>query len=192
MPEDKDRDVEQEQAEGTPQAGARLPIKKYGIYAGIVVFMIVAAYLVTQKVVKPMFAGGDAVTETAGGDQRGSDDAAQKHKSKSGHGSSDKNATSDIHLIDNIIVNPAGTGGRRFLSASIGFELSDPEASATFEAREAVVRDALITILSSQSIPELSDFKQREKLRQLIQLRVEKLLETDEIAAVYFAEFVLQ
>jgi flagellar FliL protein len=78
------------------------------------------------------------------------------------------------------------------LSASVGFELASPDADKLFDEREAVIRDALITILSSQSIPELSDFKQREKLRQVIKLRVEKLLDTKAVEAVYFTEFVLQ
>lgn len=192
MPDEKDLNEEKEQAEESAAKKARFPIKKYGTYGAIVVVMILAAYFVTLKVVKPMLAGGEAVTETKGDDSHDSSDKAKRHESKSGHGSSDEGTPGDIHLIENIIVNPAGTGGRRFLSTSIGFELSSPEATSAFETREAVVRDALITILSSQSIPELSDFKQREKLRRLIQLRVEKLLETDQIAAVYFTEFVLQ
>jgi len=192
MPDEKEMNAEQEKAEETTPRGPGLPIKKYGIYGAIVVVMIAAAYFVTLKVVRPMLAGGDAVTETQDEASHDSESKEKKHASKSGHGSSEEDGSGDIHLIENIIVNPAGTGGRRFLSTSIGFELSTPEATSLFEAREAVVRDALITILSSQSIPELSDFKQREKLRKLIQLRVEKLLETEEIAAVYFTEFVLQ
>ncbi|NMC44022.1 MAG: flagellar basal body-associated FliL family protein, partial [candidate division Zixibacteria bacterium] len=98
----------------------------------------------------------------------------------------------NIYMINEIIVNPAGTGGTRYLSASVGFELGDAKAGDRFSEREAVIRDALITILSSQSIAELTDFRQRELLRKLIKQRAEKLMQTGDIAAVYFTEFVLQ
>ncbi len=192
MPENKEPNADQEQAEEAAPKQARFPIKKYGTYAAIVVVMIAAAYFITLKVVKPMLAGGGAATEETSKDSHASAKKKQSHKRLSDYSSSSEQGTGSVHLIEDIIVNPAGTGGRRFLSTSIGFELSTPEASTLFEERDAVVRDALITILSSQSIPELSDFKQRERLRKLIQLRVQKLLGTEEVAAVYFTEFVLQ
>ncbi len=193
MPDEEKLNVEQEELENDTKSKKGLPLKKYGIYGAVVIVMMAAAYFVTLKVVKPMFAGdGTAVEEKteekAETHEKKSDDG-QKTLSEHGSGSE---AGSGIFLIEDIIVNPAGTGGRRFLSTSIGFELESEAVSGLIVEREAIVRDALITILSSQSIPELSDFKQREKLRRLIKLRVEKLLQTEEIAAVYFTEFVLQ
>jgi len=180
------------EGEGETAEKRSLPIKKYGIYGAIVVVMMAAAYFVTLKVVKPMFAGDGTAIEEKAEDKPKADQKSEKggHGSK-GEKGSEENA-GNVFLIEDLIVNPAGTGGRRFLSTSIGFEMSTADATGVMEQREAIVRDALITILSSQSIPELSDFKQRERLRQLIKLRVEKLLQTEDIAAVYFTEFVLQ
>ena len=177
-----------EQPEGETVEKKSLPLKKYGIYGAIVVVMMAAAYFVTLKVVKPMFAGESAAANETTRAEKKSDKSG--HGAKGGEGS--KESPGNVFLIENLIVNPSGTGGRRFLSTSIGFEMSTAHATAVMEQRQAIVRDALITILSSQSIPELSDFKQRERLRQLIKLRVEKLLQTEDIAAVYFTEFVLQ
>jgi flagellar protein FliL len=191
MADEKKPNGEQEQSEESTPKASRFPIKKYGVYGGIVLAIVVAAYFVTLKVVKPMMAGGTPTEETTDKPHAKAEEP-KKHESSGGHGDEDESAASDIHMIEGIIVNPSGTGGRRFLSASIGFELASPEANAQFDEREAVIRDALITILSSQTIPELSDFKQREKLRQVIKLRVEKLLNTKEVDAVYFTEFVLQ
>ncbi len=191
MADEKKPNGEQEQPEESTPKSSRFPIKKYGVYGAVVLFIIAAAYFVTLKVVKPMMSGGTATEETTN-DSHAKAEKKNDDESSGGHGSSEESGASDIHMIESIIVNPAGTGGRRFLSASIGFELASPEANSLFDEREAVIRDALITILSSQSIPELSDFKQREKLRQVIKLRVEKLLDTREVEAVYFTEFVLQ
>lgn len=198
MADDDKTKMEAKENETPAASKGGFPIKKYGIYAAVVVVMVLAAYFVTLKVVKPMLAGGDIPVEQQGVKKAESENAKPKksdESKKSGHGlhgSSEAEAESNIYLIEQLIVNPAGTGGRRFLSTSIGFEFETGNIRTDFKEREAIVRDALITILSSQTVPELSDFKQREKLRKLIRLQVSKLLETEDIAAVYFTEFVLQ
>jgi len=90
------------------------------------------------------------------------------------------------------VVNPAGTGGTRFLSVSFGFELDSPELTSAFEERELAVRDALITILSSKTVAQLTDPKEKEIARYQIKKRLEQLLNTTEITGVYYTDFVLQ
>lgn len=97
-----------------------------------------------------------------------------------------------VYAIDDIVVNPAGTGGSRFLSVSFGFELGSAELSRQFETREALVRDALITILSSKSVAELTDPRQKEITRYQIKKRLEQLMASEDLKAVYFTDFVLQ
>ncbi len=178
-------------------------LKTYGLYAAIVVAMLGAAYLATDKVVKPMFAKSavtagkekpvpektkpqaEATTEESGGREA----AAPEENAE---GKKQDNLVGNIFMMKDIIVNPAGTGGTRFLSAAVGFELKTPQAGGRITEREAVVRDALITILSSQTIAELTDPTQRERVRRLIQKRICDLLQTTDIGAVYFTEFVLQ
>ncbi|MCP4568305.1 MAG: flagellar basal body-associated FliL family protein [FCB group bacterium] len=186
---------ENEEAEQAPEAKKGSALKTYGLYGAIVIVMIAAAYFVTLKVVKPMFTDGETNTEEVAAVDE-SDEAEEQedggHGAPSGHGAEGGEPTSNVFMVSDIIVNPAGTGGTRFLSTSIGIEMKSGEAAGLLVEREAIIRDALITILSSQSIPELSDFKQRERLRLLIKRRVEKLTHDEEIAAVYFTEFVLQ
>ncbi|MCK5126316.1 MAG: flagellar basal body-associated FliL family protein [candidate division Zixibacteria bacterium] len=195
--------VEVDENEESSKSGGSSAIKKYGILGGIVVVMIIAAWFVTAKIVKPMLSGGEETEqvegETADSDSHGEEDAHAEAEPEEdsgghggGHGGEEEAGDANMILINNIVVNPAGTGGTRFLATSIGFELKTGKASSKFREKNIVVRDALITILSSQSIPELSDFKQRQRLRKLIKLRVQKLLKTDDVEAVYFTEFVLQ
>jgi flagellar FliL protein len=205
--------MEVEETDSSEKEKSPSAIKKYGMYAGIALVVIIAAWFVTLKVVKPMLAGGDETAEVANEsdhadepvEEHSSEDSghgeesdashgssSDSHGEKSSHGSIKEAAESDIFMVEEIIVNPAGTGGTRFLSTSIGFELGTDEAKRLFKERNVIVRDALITILSSQSVPELSDFKQRQRLRKLIQLRIAKILKTDAIEAVYFTEFAMQ
>jgi len=61
-----------------------------------------------------------------------------------------------------------------------------------FEQRQHLVRDALITILGAKTIEQLSEPKQKEITRFQIKKRVEQILKVDDLAAVYFTEFILQ
>ena len=114
------------------------------------------------------------------------------HKPKPKRSHSTAAGESIVYSISDIIVNPAGTGGTRFLSVSFGFELNSASLADDFDAKEAIVRDALITILSSKTVAQLTDVKQKEIVRYQIKKRLEQLLRTKEIEGVYYTDFVLQ
>lgn len=202
MADDEKTMVEVGETESAEKGSGGLPIKKYGLYAGIVIVMVAVAWLVTLKVIKPMFSDAPAAEQVEPAAEVDRTEAKESHSTEESTeegqpesapgGATASKSAAGIVMIRDIVVNPAGTGGTRFLSTSIGFELKSNKTASLFEEREAIVRDALITILSSQSVPQLNDFKQRERLRKLIQLRVQKLLNSQDIAAVYFTEFVLQ
>jgi flagellar basal body-associated protein FliL len=102
-----------------------------------------------------------------------------------------------VYTVDNIVVNPAGTEGTRFLSASFGFELESQDQAERFEFREPIIRDALIMILSSKTIDQLTDQSQKEAIREEIRNRVAGILSPDrsddgKLAGVYYIDFVLQ
>jgi flagellar FliL protein len=97
-----------------------------------------------------------------------------------------------IYTIKDIVVNPANTGGTRFLSVSFAFEIKSPELAGQLQSKELMVRDALITILSAKTVAQLTDPKEKEIVRYQIRKRISDILKTDKIAAVYYTDFVLQ
>ena len=183
----------------TEQA-AEVPAKSGGksrllIMGAIGVVAIVIGIVVALFVVKPMMAGSgqEGVTSEVSDGGSGSTEADKPRKEesgkKTGHG---EKAGSVVYNIDDIVINPAGTGGTRFLSASFAFELESEEAAKEFDARKALIRDALITILSSKTIAQLTDVKQKEITRYQIKKRISEILNTDELAGVFYTDFVLQ
>jgi flagellar FliL protein len=150
-------------------------------------------------VLKPMLGGSSEesgkttqVDEKAAKDESHADKPAPKKKPSKSEGKEGEGSQSMVYAIKDIVVNPAGTGGTRFLSVSFGFELGDAALMAEFTEREALVRDALITILSSKTVAQLTDAREKEIARLQIKKRLEQLLETEEIAGVYYTDFVLQ
>ncbi len=189
MPNEEDKTIIENGKNGDAAPAAEEKKKggsKVMLFGGIGLGAIVIGVALALFVIKPMMS--DSGAEGDGTEQvEGSHGEKKKSESKE-HGSSQ----ALIHEISNIVVNPAGTGGSRFLSASFGFELESPELEAAFTAREIIIRDALITILASKTVAQLTDPKQKEVVRYQIKKRISQLMHTDELGAVYFTDFVLQ
>ena len=94
--------------------------------------------------------------------------------------------------FENIIVNPSGTMGQRYLNATIGLEVVDEASKEAIESGKPRIKDALITLLSARSIDELTDATNRESMREAIAAKVNKQIAPGEVVAVYFLDFVLQ
>ena len=193
----KDKPQGEEAAEAAPKGGSGK--KKLLLFGGIGLGVIVIGVAVALLVIKPMMADtpAEGASQEQSGQTAGAPHGAQSTEANStskeshsgGHGES---AGGLIYAIKEIVVNPAGTGGSRFLSASVAFELNSPQLQATITAKEPIVRDALITILSSKTVGQLTDPKQREITRYQIKKRVSELLQTSDLAGVFFTDFVLQ
>jgi flagellar basal body-associated protein FliL len=165
----------------------------------------VAAALVVSKVIGPMVAKAqvaevrkqiEQITITAGPEEapKGTAKAGgggEGHKAKGkggGHGSGAGVATE----IKDLVVNPAGTDGTRYVCATVSLEASTAQAAEEVSARESQVRDRLIAILGARTVPELSSLEVREDLRDEIRKAVDDLITQGKIEAVYFSNFVLQ
>lgn len=103
-----------------------------------------------------------------------------------------ESATQNIFLIKDVIVNPAGTNGTRFLLTTVGIEVSTPEAQQELEKKEVQVRDLLNSILTSKELNELVSIEQRELLRVEISKQVGGLLKSGKLRNVYFSKFIIQ
>ncbi len=169
---------------GTEEKKASGGSKKLILFGGIGLGVLVIGVVLALFVLKPMMSGSDGGQATT----EETDNHAEKKADKEKGGAE----TSLLYAVKDIVVNPAGTGGTRFLSVSFGFELGSPELASEFEEREPLVRDALITILSSKTVAELTDARQKEIVRYQVKRRLSKLLHTDEISGVYYTDFVLQ
>ncbi|MFQ5499013.1 MAG: flagellar basal body-associated protein FliL [Candidatus Zixiibacteriota bacterium] len=211
MAKDEDKTVVESSADGDSDGSdksAGKTKKPMLLFGGIGVAVIAIGVALALFIVKPMMSG-DEVSEEDGteqiesnddgghdkkakGDQKKKSKPKKKHKKKEkSHGDSEEGG-SEVYTIKDIVINPAGTGGTRFLSVSFAFDLESPDMAAEMESREPIIRDALITILSSKTVAQLTDTKQKEIIRYQIKKRIEKLLDTDELAGVYYTDFVLQ
>jgi len=173
-------------------------LTKAAIFGVIGLAVIVAAFMLTTKVLKPMLARSSSPTEQKvepppAPVEKEAEAKAEEHKSEAGgHGGEAAAAEANYFNIESIIVNPAGTGGTRYLSCGISFEMAGAEDVKVFESKAAQVKDILITILSSKTVDELADITRRNQMRRQILTIVNRFLTPTQAKAVYLTDFVLQ
>jgi flagellar FliL protein len=97
-----------------------------------------------------------------------------------------------ITAIEDIVVNPLGSGGTRYLCTTVAFESIDPQVSDEVTEREAQIRDIMIEILGGRTVEDLASLEDRETIREEIKVAVNDLLSSGEVIGVYFSNFVLQ
>lgn len=112
-------------------------------------------------------------------------DAPVEKKGKEG-------AASSVYTIDNLVLNPAGSGGTRFLLLSIAFEMKDAAALESIKTRDAELRDAVLVTLGSKTVEQLSDMTARDSLKAELRTATAKALRTRGVRRVYFPQFVIQ
>jgi len=101
-------------------------------------------------------------------------------------------STGLIKEFEDIIVNPAGTEGRRYFVLTLSMEVDKSKCLDELETKTPIVRDALITLLSSKKLDYLSDVANMEDLRKEIIDESNLYLEKGKVIRVYFTGYVLQ
>jgi flagellar FliL protein len=96
------------------------------------------------------------------------------------------------HSVENLVLNPAGSGGTRFLMVTATFQIRDGGVETQMKEHDAEVRDRILSLLGKKTVEELSDIAQREAIKQEVLASVASLFEKGAIRKVFFAQFVIQ
>lgn len=94
--------------------------------------------------------------------------------------------------IENLVLNPAGSNGTRFLMVAATFEMKDEAAKEAAKDKEAEARDVILALLGKKSIDELADISQREAIKKEVLAAVAPLFPKGTVTKVFFPQFVIQ
>ena len=97
-----------------------------------------------------------------------------------------------FHSIDNLVVNPAGTNGTRFLLVSASIEVADDDGIKQVREHEMEIRDRMVTLLGSKTISQLTDPGARDSLKVELRRSIASLFPPGIVRNVYFPQYVLQ
>ncbi|MCK9279927.1 MAG: flagellar basal body-associated FliL family protein [Melioribacteraceae bacterium] len=168
--------------ETTSGKGFNIKIVLFGL--PLFIIQLIAVYFITANVLIPKMQG----TSTEVQADSTHIEAAQDEHSETGNEEMGK----FVYVIDDLIINPAGTDGKRFLLSSIGFDIKTEQNQQELKAKEILVKDAIISILSSKNVLQLGNSLYRDTLKLEISGKVSELLPAVSLNTIYFSKYILQ
>lgn len=94
--------------------------------------------------------------------------------------------------IRGMVVNPAGSEGRRYLTVNLGLEVNQAGVVEELAQKDVVVRDALLKLLGDRTVEELADVALRGDLKEELRDTVNAVLREGQVSRMYFTQYVLQ
>jgi flagellar FliL protein len=91
-----------------------------------------------------------------------------------------------------LIINPADSDGRRYLMVNIGLEAKDAKVLEVVGSKEVVIRDRILRLLGQRTVSELASVSLRDTLKEELLIAVNDILGEEEVARLYFTQYVLQ
>jgi flagellar FliL protein len=138
----------------------------------------------------PRLAAGDSGDEQAAEEEHAEEDDSGGHGG--GHGGGESDITASFLTLENIVVNPAGTDGMRFVMVSFALKVDDPALEASLIERELEVRDVVSSTLERQTLDMLTSPHARDSLRVLVADAVAQFLPDGVDVRVLVPRFVIQ
>ncbi len=196
---DKGKDKDKDKKKGKESGEEKAPAKPFKIpepallaatiVAALTVGSLLGGLLIAPKVIAARNARPAAPARTEAAEEGG---GAPEAEGKKGGGKKGEGEKSAVYSIDNIVVNPAGSAGTRFLMASVAFELPDEKAVELLREKEVQIRDAVIATLESQTLEMLAAPGSREVIKRQLAVAVKSFVPGHRQLRVYLPQFVLQ
>jgi flagellar FliL protein len=97
-----------------------------------------------------------------------------------------------VYMVEDLIINPAKTDGKRLLMTSLGFDVSTEAEHQELKAKDVLLKDAVIAVMSSKELVQLGNTAYRDTLRTEIVKRLSQLMPKVKINTIYFSKYILQ
>lgn len=97
-----------------------------------------------------------------------------------------------VYKMEELIVNPSGSQGQRFLVVEITIELMNEELIEQMERNSQKIKHNMNEALSARTVEELLQFSEREKLRYELTYIVNNEIGEDSVRNLYYTKYVMQ
>jgi flagellar FliL protein len=176
---------EKKDAAAAPEEGSKKKSSKRLVIIAAVVGVLAGtgagAFLIGPRFAAVAQSGKGAVAEEA-------------EAGNSGHGASKEGeeAAANIHTVNNVIVNPAGSLGTRFLMVSVGIASPNTKALDQLRKNEVMVRDLVIGVLEKQTMESLAMPGARDSVRAQIAAALAAVAGKNAKLQILLPQFVVQ
>jgi flagellar FliL protein len=169
---------------GEAKKGLNMKVLIIGI--PLFVIQLVAVYFITANILLSRFEG---VTTKSGVDSTEvgalDEDSVKQQQNTAEFGKF-------IFLVEDLIINPANTDGKRLLLSSLGFDVPSEADHKKLQDKEILLKDAIISVMGSKEIQKLSNITYRDTLRIEITDKLKKIMPDVKVNTIYFSKYILQ
>jgi len=174
----REREEEKEKEEGQEEPKKKRSPKLFIIIGVVVVLLLGAA--------------GGAYFLFMGKSGHGEGKKATAEESKGEKGEKGEGGEAANKNLDPFIVNLTDAQGTRYLKAVMQLELGSAELGAELDEKMPMIRDDIISLLSSKSFEDISTEPGKRELKKAILERINRSLKGGQVTRVFFTEFVVQ
>jgi flagellar FliL protein len=167
---------------------AKLPLM-VAIIAGLAVGVGTGAVVIGPVAAKALgfgvpAASADATAEHAAEGEEG-DHATDDSAAATG-------AAPSVLTLDNLVLNPAASGGTRFLLLTLAMECTDAASVTLLQSRDAELRDVVLSTLGGKTVEELADVSARDSIKTELITALNERFGKKTVVRLYFPQYVVQ
>lgn len=97
-----------------------------------------------------------------------------------------------FYEVKDIVINPAGTNANRVMLVSVALQIKSEEEKKSFEERDALIKDVIVTSLSSKSIDKLTEMGYKDSLKVELKSKLKTRLGGLDVKNIYFQKYIIQ
>lgn len=98
----------------------------------------------------------------------------------------------EIYLVEDMVVNPSDSKGRRFVALSLGLEAAEGVSADALKEREPLINAAVVSLLAMKPLDEFINVEYRDSLRQQMYESIANTLPENMIKRIYITKFIIQ
>jgi flagellar protein FliL len=156
----------------------------------IFIVQLVAVYFITANILIP---GGHSNATKEGEKTEETTEATEEKSGETEEGKTSESGENGlIFSVDDMIVNPAQTNGKMLLLASLGLAVENEESKKVMEEKQVIVKDAIISVLSSKNVTQLGSATYRDTLKTEILKNLAVQMPGSKVSNIYFSKFIIQ
>lgn len=190
MEENLDEQLQLE-SEAPKQKSGGINPKVFLIGLPLFILQLVIVYFVTANILLSKVGGGGAASLLGGGSEETTTEAHGESGEEKYVEPEHVEVGKHIHTVEDVIINPAETGGDRLLLVSIGVDVQSEEQLTILGERQMLIKDLIINTLSAKTLDELSTAGSKEILKQEIIAGVQEMIPSIRVNNIYFSKYVI-
>lgn len=121
----------------------------------------------------------------------GGDEEGGNGEDEGGHGDSEPTETL-IFETEDIVMNPANSGGKRIIVIKLAIEVESASDLETLEQKKMILDDLILSTVSSKTVGQLSQSSYKDSIKTELGMKIEETMGAVSIKNVYITKYILQ